>query len=379
MSAPPVAPRNGKRPLDVKRFPTPGVLAATTALALMLAGCGAGNETADSGTGSADAGVSGTISGAGSSAQAAAVDAWKAGFESANPDATVNYDPVGSGGGREQFLSGAVAFAGSDAYLSEEELAKLPADCGELIELPAYVSPIAVAYNLKGVDNLQLSASTIAKIFDQKIKTWNDPAIAADNPGVTLPATAIIPVNRSDESGTTSNFTDYLAAAAPADWTYKPGGAWPVAGGTAAKGTTGVVEAIGANDGSIGYADESQIGELKAAKVKVGDAYVEITPEAAAKIVDASQRVPGRGTYDYAITLQRDTTDSGTYPIVLVSYELACTTYKDPATAALVKAWLTHITSEEGQQAAAKAAGSAPLSETGRSNAKTAIDAIVTT
>ena len=95
----------------MKRFPTPGVLAATTALALMLAGCGAGNETADSGTGSADAGVSGTISGAGSSAQAAAVDAWKAGFESANPDATVNYDPVGSGGGREQFLSGAVAFA----------------------------------------------------------------------------------------------------------------------------------------------------------------------------------------------------------------------------------------------------------------------------
>ncbi len=373
-----MVPRNGKRPLDVKRFPTPGVLAATTALALMLAACAAGNETADSGTGSAAAGVSGTISGAGSSAQAAAVDAWKAGFESANPDATVNYDPVGSGGGREQFLSGAVEFAGSDAYLSDEELAKVPAGCGELIELPAYVSPIAVAYNLKGVDDLQLSAPTIAKIFDQKIKTWNDPAIAADNPGVTLPATAIIAVNRSDESGTTSNFTDYLASAAPTDWTYKPGGAWPVAGGTAAKGTTGVVEAIGANDGSIGYADESQIGELKAAKIKVGDTYVEITPEAAAKIVDASERVPGRGAYDFAITLQRDTTDSGTYPIVLVSYELACTTYKDPATAALVKAWLTHITSEEGQQAAAEAAGSAPLSDTGRSNAKTAIDAIVT-
>ena len=152
--------------------------------------------------------LSGEVAGAGSTAQEAAQEAWTAEFENANSGATISYDAVGSGGGREQFIAGGVGFAGSDAALSEEEgeLKKAAERCepGKLVEVPAYVSPIAIIYNLEGVEALQLDPETLAKIFNQEITTWNDPAIAKDNPGVELPDTRITPVNRSDESGTTA-------------------------------------------------------------------------------------------------------------------------------------------------------------------------------
>src|SRR6185503_15663437 len=137
--------------------------------------------------------LSGSLSGAGSTAQQAAMAAWQAAFQGANPDVTVNYDPVGSGGGREQFLAGgAILFAGSDAALTADELTKSKTRCAGgtgAIDLPVYISPIAIAYNLPGVTSLQMKADTIAKIFAGKIKKWNDPAIAADNSGVKLPST----------------------------------------------------------------------------------------------------------------------------------------------------------------------------------------------
>ncbi len=354
---------------------------AAVAIALGLSACGAANEQSGNTSGNTtetDSSLSGSLAGAGASSQAAAMEAWIAGFSADNPDVNVSYDPVGSGGGREQFLAGGTAFAGSDAYLKDEELAKVADRCegGELVELPLYVSPIAVVFNLDGVEGLNLSPDTIAKIFDQKITTWNDPAIAADNPGVELPNTKITPVNRSDESGTTENFTEYLAAAAPSSWTYEPSGDWPVSGGEAAQGTSGVVGAVQSGNGTIGYADASQAGDLGIAKVKVGDEFVEYSPEAAAAVVEASKRVEGRGEYDYAIDLARDTEQAGTYPIVLVSYSLACTTYSDANTADLVKGFLGYVASEDGQQAAAEAAGSAPISDTVREQATKAIEAI---
>lgn len=354
--------------------------AAALALSLGLAACTPVNEsgaTADVGTGSG--GVSGTLSGAGASSQAAAVDAWKNGFLGTNPDATVNYDPVGSGGGREQFVSGAVPWAGSDAYLNEDELATARQRCGgegNVIEIPAYISPIAVPYNIAGVDDLKLSAETLALIFDQQITSWDDQAIARDNPGTDLPSTPVTVVNRSDESGTTENFVDYLSVAAGDAWPHEVSGDWPVAGGTAAKGTTGVVQSVEATDGAIGYSDVSQIGDLPAVQVEVGQDWVGPSAEAAARIIETSAQVEGRGQYDHAIDITRDTTEAGTYPIVLASYELACTQYDDAETAALVKAWLTHVTSDEGQQASAKTAGSAPISPATQEEAMTAIEAI---
>lgn len=353
---------------------------AAAALTLTLGACSAANEQSSGATGSGS-GLSGTLSGAGASSQAAAVDGWKQGFLEKNPDVTVNYDPVGSGGGREQFISGGVPWAGSDAYLQDKELAKAQERCGgknNLIEIPAYLSPIAVAYNVEGVGDLRLSPETLAKIFNQKITTWDDPAIQKENPDADLPSSTITVVNRSDESGTTENFVDYLSQAAGDHWPHEVSGNWPVKGGTAAKGTTGVVDAIEGSTGTIGYADASQIGDLDAASIKVGGDWVEPSPDAAAKIIDASEPAEDRGTFDHATDLKRDTQEAGTYPIVLASYELACTQYDDPETAKLVKAWLSHIVSEDGQKAAAEAAGSAPISNDLRKKAEKAIEAIET-
>src|SRR3954466_635062 len=189
-------------------------LAASALLAVGVAACGSSDDSA-----SGSSGASGTIAGAGSSAQQAAQEAWKANFESANSDATVSYDPIGSGGGRDQFIAGgATAFAGSDSPFDSDELPKATQRCqgggADLVQIPDYISPIAIVYNLSGVDNLQLSPEVTAKIFKGEITKWNDPAIAADNAGVDLPDTEITPVHRSDESGTTANFTDYLHEAA---------------------------------------------------------------------------------------------------------------------------------------------------------------------
>ncbi|MEU3272452.1 phosphate ABC transporter substrate-binding protein PstS [Saccharomonospora sp. NPDC006951] len=348
-------------------------LPAAAALTFGLAACGSANEQGGQGDGS---GLAGTISGAGASSQDAAQQAWQAGFVKKNLDATVNYDPIGSGGGREQFINGGSDFGGTDAYLDDEELAAAQERCGQLVEVPAYVSPIAVIFNLEGVDSLNLKPGTIAKIFDQKITKWNDPAIAADNPDAELPDTAITPVNRSDESGTTENFVEYLTSAAEQDWPHEVSGDWPVSGGEAAQGTSGVRQAVSGGNGTIGYIDASQAGELSTVKVGVGDQFVEYSPEAAAKVLEVSERHEGRGEYSFAYDLARDTTADGTYPIVLVSYAIACSQYDDAAKADLVKAYFNYIISEEGQTSAADAAGSAPISDALRQQIQPAVDAI---
>jgi phosphate transport system substrate-binding protein len=350
-------------------------------LAFAAAGCG-GNDESSSTTPSTSGGgasLSGEIAGAGSSAQQAAQEAWIAGFQTANSGVTIAYDPVGSGGGREQFTAGGVAYAGSDAALDSDELKSAESVCGgpdNVVEVPDYVSPIAVIYNVSGVDSLQLSPDTLAKIFAQKITKWNDPAIAAENSGVDLPDTNIAPVNRSDESGTTENFTDYLSQASPSVWTYEVSGDWPVKGGEAAEGTSGVVDAVTNGEGTIGYADASQAGSLSIASIKVGSEYVAPSAEAAAKIFDESEKDMNPGANEFTYKLNRTPDASDTYPIVLVSYLMGCTKYDDANTAAIVKAYFNYIISADGQQVASGAAGSAPLSDSVRATIQPAVDAI---
>jgi phosphate transport system substrate-binding protein len=354
------------------------VLSAAVILAISVAACGSSDDE----TASASSSVSGEIAGAGSTAQQAAQEAWIAEFESENSGVTISYDPVGSGGGREQFIAGGTAYAGSDAVLSTEEgeLEKAEKRCkaGQLIEVPNYISPIAIIYNLPGVEDLQLDPETLAKIFNQEITSWNDKAIAADNPGVELPDTRITPVNRSDESGTTENFTEYLSEVVPSIWSYEVSGDWPVKGGEAASGTSGVVEAVAAGEGAIGYADASQAGELGIAKVKVGSEYAEPTPEAAAKVLEESplDKELSPGKYTIAYKLDRKTESEGTYPIVLTSYLIACTKYDSADEASAVKAYLEYVVSPEGQKLAAEQAGSAPLSSSLTSKVTPAIEAI---
>ncbi|MDQ3628462.1 MAG: phosphate ABC transporter substrate-binding protein PstS [Actinomycetota bacterium] len=365
---------------SLRRVAAPGALALSAVLA--FSACSASNEEDDTDTDTdsapaAGGDFSGTLSGGGASSQEAAMEAWRAGFQEANPEVTVNYDPVGSGGGREGFIDGGFIFAGSDSYLEGEELTAAEKTCGgTVVEIPSYISPIAVIYNLPDVDALNLSPEVLAGIFAGEITAWDDEAIAADNDGVELPDLEINPVHRQDESGTTGNFTSYMDATAPDVWTYGETEVWPDVGGEAGAQTSGVVSAVEAGEGSIGYADASQAGELGTAAIGVGEEFVEYSPEAAAAVVDASERVEGRGETDLVFDIARDTTEEGVYPIVLVSYHLACTTYEDETDAELTNGFLTYVISPEGQDAAAENAGSAPISDTIREQAQAAVDQI---
>jgi phosphate transport system substrate-binding protein len=365
----------------VKRIRYGRLAAIVTAGALALTACG--NDPADSnpssgsGDNAGESSLSGDLRGAGATSQESAQAAWGAGFQSANPDVNLSYDPVGSGGGRTQFIEGGVEFAGSDSALDDDERAQAKEKCGaDAYDLPLYISPIAVVFNLEGVKSVNLTPSNIAKIFDGKITKWNDPAIAADNSGVTLPDLNITPVNRSDESGTTKNFTDYLSKTAKADWSYEASGNWPKQGTQSAQGTSGVVQAVQGGQGTIAYADHSQAGSLGVAKIKVGDAFVEPTAEGAAKVVEESPKKEGLPEHDLAIDIKRDTTTADSYPLVLVSYIVVCSKYEDAAKGELVKAYVNYIASAEGQDAAAKEAGSAPISDSLRTEVEAAVKAI---
>jgi phosphate transport system substrate-binding protein len=346
----------------------------TLALGLAVSACGAGNESASS----SSTDLSGKLDGAGSSAQESAMDAWRAGYQQQNSGVTVNYDPSGSGAGVEKFNAGGVDFAGSDSALDPEagEVAAAKKRCGaDAIEVPNYVSPIAVVYNVDGVDKLQLSPKTIAAIFDGKITTWDDAAIKADNPGAKLPSTKIDPVHRSDESGTTKNFTDYLEKAGQGAWTHPADKVWPIKSGEGANQTSGMISAVQGGKGTVGYADLSQVGDLNAAKIKVGDQWVEPSAEGASTAVESSPLAKGRPANDMAVEIDRTTTATGAYPLMLTSYVIACPTY-DKAKAELVKGFLSYVVSDQGQKDAADNAGSAPIPASFAKQAQKIVDSI---
>lgn len=363
--------------MKITRISRIAALGAVAALA--LAGCAA-NEAGGTTSEAPESNLTGELVGAGSSAQEVAVQTWSAGFQTINEGVTVSYDPSGSGAGRESFQAGAVSFAGSDRAFKTDEIEAGPFDAcvdgSGIIEIPSYISPIAIIFNLDGIDSLNMDAATVAGLFAGTITNWNDPAIAELNPGVDLPDLAVTPVHRADDSGTTENFTDYLFQAAPDVWTTEPDGEWPLSSGEAAQGTSGVVAAVDGGQGTIGYADASRAEGFGTVAVEVGDEFVTFSPEAAAAIVDESTVAEGRTAGDLAIDLNR-TPEDGAYPVVLVSYMIACEEYADAAMAPLVKGFLDYVISPEGQDEAAAAAGSAPISDAQRENMQAAIDLIV--
>ncbi|MGC1208416.1 MAG: phosphate ABC transporter substrate-binding protein PstS [Ornithinimicrobium sp.] len=371
--------------MKLHRFGSTLALAMVASLALAACGddtptaTGSGDDAGSEDT-AADGGgdMTGTLTASGASSQNSAMTAWIAGYQDVQSGVTVTYDAIGSGGGRENLLAGAVDFAGSDAYLDETEAEDVKEVCGDggALNIPVYISPVAIPYNLPGVDTLNLKPDVLAQIFDQQITTWNDPAIAADNPDADLPDSDITVVNRSDESGTTENFMEYLSAAAPDSWSYEADKVWPVGGGEAAAQTTGVIQVVGSTEGAIGYSDASAVGELSTAAIGVGDEFTEYSAEGASKVVDASEPADTGIEGDLALDLARDTTESGAYPIVLVSYHIVCTEYADAAKADLVKDFVGYVISEEGQQAAAEAAGSAPISEDLRGKAEESLSMV---
>lgn len=366
-------------------------IAALSGIVMLASVAACGDNTASttdsSSTDSASktAPISGNFQGAGASSQQSAVEAWIAGFQGANPDAKIAYNPSGSGAGVQTFLTGATAWAGSDKALADDEVEQSKSVCadGTAFDVPVYVSPIAVIFNLKGVSDagkhINMDADTIAKIFDGKITKWNDPAIADQNKDLTLPDTAITVVHRSDKSGTTQNFVSYFKDQAPDSWTYDLSENWPNEVGQGAKGTSGVVSTVKQADGTIGYADFSQVGDLGTVAVKVGDSYNEISAEAGSKVIeDSKQDDTVKGDNRIVIKINHATEAKGAYPIVLVSYDIVCPAYKDTKQAEFAKAWLTYVTSDEGQKAAQDAAGTAPLPSSLKSEITESIKAIKT-
>ncbi|MDO5048568.1 MAG: phosphate ABC transporter substrate-binding protein PstS [Actinomycetaceae bacterium] len=355
-------------------------------LAFALTACGSDNavpnteneetpeETAAEATGEE---LSGSLAGAGASSQEAAMNAWIAKYQGVQPGVTVSYEPVGSGAGITQFIDKQVAWAGSDAVLEGDEITAAEERCGgPAINLPVYISPVAVIFNLEGVDNLNMDAETIAKVFAGEITNWNDPAIADQNPDVELPDLAITPVHRADKSGTTENFTDYLNKAAPEAWPHEPDKAWPIEGGESGDKTAGLVQAVNQGEGTIGYADASQAGDLGTVALQAGDGYIAFSNEAAATAADAAERVESGVEGDLGLEVNRKPEDAGAYPMVMISYAIVCTTYEDEETANLVKDFIGFQVSEEGQAAAEEAAGSAPLSSTMRDEVMKSLDMI---
>ena len=349
-------------------------IAAVSGIVMLasLAACGDNTSSAGNNSGSTSTEkITGSFSGAGATSQQAAEEAWISAYMAANSGSNVTYNPTGSGAGVTTFLSGATAWAGSDKALSDDEVTqssdKACANGTTAFDVPVYISPIAIIFNLKGVSDagkhINLDADTAAKIFDGKIVKWNDPAIANQNKDLTLPDTQITVVHRSDKSGTTQNFVSYFKDQAPDSWTHELSENWPdIPGQQSAKGTSGVVTAVKQADGTIGYADFSQVGDLGTAAIKVGENYNEISADAGSKVIEDSEiDTSVKGDNRVVVKINHATKAKGAYPIVLVSYDIACPAYKDANTAKFVKSWLTYVTSDEGQKTASSAAGSAPL------------------
>ncbi|MFJ8633751.1 phosphate ABC transporter substrate-binding protein PstS [Streptomyces sp. NPDC093568] len=334
-----------------------GALAVSGALALTA--CGS-DDTGSSNGGDSSAPASagsikcddakGQLLADGSSAQKNAIDAWVKQFSAACSGVQINYKGGGSGAGVTAFNQGTVAFAGSDSALKPEEITESKKTCtgGQGIDLPMVGGAIALAYNVPGVDNLVLDAPTIAKIFSGKIKTWDDAAIKKLNPDATLPSTKIQAFHRSDESGTTDNFTKYLTAATPDNWKFEGGKAWTAPGGQAASGSSGVAQAVKQTAGAISYMEESYAKDLTSVAIATGAAQPVKPSSDSATAAIADAKVVGTGK-DLALQINYTTKAEGAYPITLVTYEIVCDKGNKPETLPTVKAFLTYIASEDGQ------------------------------
>ena len=358
---------------------------------LTLVGCGSDNTSDDAASGSTSSAsaseataecFSGTVNAEGSSAQKNAIEEAIASFGEACKDAKLNYNPTGSGAGIKQFIAGQVDFAGTDSALKTEgkdgeqsEAAQAEAFCGSPAwNLPMVTGPIAIAFNVKGVDKLVITPAVAADIFSGKITTWSDPKIAEINKGATLPATPIKVFFRSDESGTTENFTKYLKAAAADAWTADASKKWTGAGEGKEK-SAGVAEGVKSTDGGITYVEWSYAkdNKLGIAAVDNGSGAVELTSEAVGKAVAAAEQT-GTGN-DLALKLDYATKEAGAYPIILVTYEVVCSKGKDAEKQKNIKAFLKHFGSPEVQKGL-EDIGYAPLPKAVEDKVLAAVDAI---
>jgi phosphate transport system substrate-binding protein len=365
-----------KKTGTVKRTGALAGLAAASLLA--LSACGSNNSSSNkasgnSSTASADC-ATGALSGAGSTFQQNIQQEWIKSYGATCSGAQINYQGTGSGSGIESFGNGTIDFAGSDAVMKPDEQTKANSRCGgTAIHIPITAGGVAVMYNLKGVTDLKLSAKTLAGIFLGTIKKWNDPAIAADNAGVKLPATTITPYHRSDGSGTTKVFSGFLKDNAP---TWKLGSdksvAWP--GGQAGKGSDGVTAGVKQTDGGVTYVEVSfaKANNLPTAKIKgAGSDFVAIDGKSVADFLDASFKPSGTG---YDLSGKLDFKGTAGYPISTVSYVIVCQKAKNAAKGKLLKSYLSYAVGNG--QSSADSLGFAPLPSSIAAKAKASVKSL---
>ncbi|WP_024794215.1 phosphate ABC transporter substrate-binding protein PstS [Tomitella biformata] len=367
---------------------TPALVGLFAVTALGLAACGSDNNaatgtTTDAASASVDCSGAETLSGAGSSAQKNAMDqfttAYIAACQSQGTNVNVAYTASGSGDGRTQFVANQIDFAGSDSAMKSDQLAEAGQRCdaGEAWNLPLVFGPVAIAYNLDGVEGLVLDAPTLAKIFGGEIANWNDPAIAALNSGVSLPDQKIDVVYRSDSSGTTDNFQTYLGTAAKAEWTKGAGSDFVGGVGNGSKGSAGVAQAVGTAAGSITYVEQSFADQsgLQVAKIHNGNSVVELNSASAAKAIEGAEFLePGTNNLALDLTSIYGTSEEGAYPLVLATYEVVCGKGYDAQKATAVKSFLT-VAANQGQQGLAEL-GYVPLPDAMKTTLLDAITAI---
>lgn len=356
--------------------------------ALTLAGCGSDNNapagSSESGSASgaaADCGGKASVTAEGSTAQQNAVALFNQVWGQKCQGKNLSYNPTGSGAGREQFVAGNVDFAGSDSAIKEEQAAQAAERCGgnPAWNLPLVFGPIAMAYNIEGVDGLVLNGDTLAKIFQGQISKWNDPTIAALNEGKSLPDVAITPIFRSDSSGTTDNFQKYLEAASAGAWTKGDGSEFQGGAGEGAQKSAGVAQAVQSTPGAIGYVEKGfadQAG-IPYAQIDNGSGAVELTDESAGKAIDAAKFAAEGNDLTLDLASLYGTQEAGAYPLVLATYEIVCSNGYDAETAQAVKSFLT-VAANDGQSGLS-AAGYVPLPDKFKERLLTSIDAIGST
>ncbi len=353
--------------------------------ALVLSGCGSDNNAAGksvptgSSSGQVSCGGKKTLKASGSTAQANAMTRFVNAFEQACPGQTLNYTANGSGAGITEFTGNQTDFGGSDSPLAPKEYASAQERCGSPAwNLPVVFGPIAITYNVKGLNSLILDGPAAAKIFNGAITTWNDPALQALNPGVSLPAQPIHVVFRNDESGTTDNFQKYLDAASNGAWGKGAGKTFKGGIGEGAKGNDGTSAAIKATDGSITYNEWSfaEAQKLNMAKIvtPASPDPVAISVDSVGKTISAAA-ITGQGNDLVIDTLSfYMPTQPGSYPIVLATYEIVCSKYPDSQVGTAVKAFL-QSTIGAGQNGLADN-GYVPIPDSFKSRLSASINAI---
>ena len=350
-----------------------------------LTGCGSDDNGRGASTppsrdhaGTAACGGKNGLTAEGSTAQQNAIALFNQVWGQYCPGKKVAYNPTGSGAGREQFIAGHVDFAGSDSPLVADQIGPAAKRCNgnPAWDLPLVFGPIALVYNLPGIQGLVVNGDALAKIFSGRITAWNDPMLAALNPGVALPDTKITPIYRSDSSGTTDNLQKYLTVAAPQSWTRGVGTEFQGGVGEGAAKSAGVIQAVRATPGAIGYVEKGfadQAG-LPYAQIDTGNGVVPLTNDTARNAVNAARFVADGNDLVLDLNSMYGTQDPHAYPLVLATYEIVCSKGYDPDTSGAIKSFLT-VAANNGQTGLSSA-GYVPLPDKVKERLVTAINAL---